>query len=330
MSAPQELATTRELKKLGAAASEPFSGIFRLARKTARTARNGNPFLSVEFADKFGSFSATCFNDSPAYAALDEAPEGSVVRLDGVPETYNDRFSPRLKKIEWIDEAEADAQGALEQLLETPPEDPDDLWAALEDALGAIRHEALRTTARKVFEELGDAFRLAPAAVSMHHAYRHGLLEHTVHMARACRALLPLYSEVDPDLALAGILLHDVGKIEEYESGPAARPSRRGILQGHVVIGYRVVRKAALQARLNADLTERLEHVVLSHQGQKEWGAAALAATPEAVFVSMIDNLDAKMGMVQRVLRNAAEGETFSERLNGLGAPVLLAAPDKT
>jgi len=157
----------------------------------------------------------------------------------------------------------------------------------------------------------------------MHHAYRHGLLEHTVHMARAGRALLPLYAEVEPDLALAGILLHDTGKAIEYEGTLATKRSRRGILQGHVVLGYQLARKHGIKARLDADRLERLEHIILSHQGEPEWGAAVYAATPEAVFVSMIDNLDAKMGMVQRALRQAADGEEFSERLPGLSAQLL-------
>ncbi len=106
------------------------------------------------------------------------------------------------------------------------------------------------------------------------------------------------------------------------KTGSTAKRSRRGILQGHVVLGYQLVRKAGLKARLDPDRLERLEHIILSHQGELEWGAAALAATPEAVFVSMIDNLDAKMGMVQRALRQA-EGEEFSERLPGLNTPLL-------
>jgi 3'-5' exoribonuclease len=143
-------------------------------------------------------------------------------------------------------------------------------------------------------------------------------------MGRAAQVLLPLYPEVDPDLAMAGILLHDTGKTIEYEGNLAARRGRRGILQGHVVLGYQLVRKAALRAKLDPERTERLEHIILSHQGKLEWGAAALAATPEAVFVSMVDNLDAKMGMVQRALRNAPAGEEFTEKLLGLEAPLLL------
>jgi 3'-5' exoribonuclease len=180
-----------------------------------------------------------------------------------------------------------------------------------------------------VFDEIGEQFRIAPAAVAMHHAYRHGLLEHTCHMARAARALLPLYPEVDADLALAGVLVHDTGKVIEYQGDLVTSRSRKGILQGHVVLGYQLVRKAGLKAKLNGDLLERLEHIVLSHQGELEWGAAVIAATPEAVFVAKIDDLDAKMGMVQKLLRQAGEADEFSERHLGLNAQLLLRKPQK-
>lgn len=321
--------TVQELKALDRELAVPFRGIFILRRKTTKTARNGNPFLSLELGDSSGSFTANCFGDSPLFAALDPADEGSIVRMAGTTEYYNDRFSPRLTAGEVISTDDAAEEGALDQLIEVPPESEATLWQDLEDAIAAIAHAQLRETVKRVIDETEASLRTTPAAISMHHAYRHGLLEHTVHMLRAARALLPLYPEVDADLALAGIALHDIGKIEEYEGEFAAKTSRIGTLQGHVVIGFRVARKAALQCGLNADLTERLEHIILSHQGEKEWGAAAMAATPEAVFVSMVDNLDAKMGMVQRVLRNTPKGEAFSEFLPGLQTRVLLTPPEK-
>ena len=322
--------TVQELKAIAPDLSAPFRGIYILKRKETRTTKNGDPFLSLELGDATGSFNANAFSGSAVMEALSEADEGSIVRVSGKTEYYNDRFSPKLQAAEPIDAAEAEAEGVLSQLVETPPESEEELWAHLTDGIAAIGHDKLRETVQRVIDETETAFRTAPAAVSMHHAYRHGLLEHTVHMLRACRALLPLYPQVDADLAIAGIILHDIGKLEEYEGEFAAKVSRIGTLQGHVVLGFRIARRAAIQSQLNADLTERLEHIILSHQGEKEWGAAAMAATPEAVFVSMIDNLDAKMGMVQRVLRNATEGEEFSERLMGLQTRVLLTPPDKS
>ena len=115
----------------------------------------------------------------------------------------------------------------------------------------------------------------------------------------------------------------DTGKAIEYEGTLATKRSRRGLLQGHVVLGYQLARKAGIKAKLDSERLERLEHIILSHQGEPEWGAAVYAATPEAVFVSMVDNLDAKMGMVQRALRQADENDEFSERLAGLSSPLL-------
>jgi len=322
--------TIQELKQIDPALAAPFRGIYILKRKNTRMARNGNPFLSLELGDSGGSFTANCFNDSAVFKACDGAPEGSIVRISGTTEYYQERFSPRLQAAEIIEPEEAETDGVLSQLVEIPPESEAELWADIQEAVAAISHTQLKETVQKVLDDTEPQFKTWTAAISMHHAYRHGLLEHTTHMVRACRALLPLYPQVDPDLAIAGIILHDIGKLEEYEGNFAAKVSRIGVLQGHVVLGFRTARKAAIQSKLNSDLTERLEHIILSHQGEKEWGAAAMAATPEAVFVSMVDNLDAKMGMVQRVLRNTPEGEEFSDYLPGLQTRVLLTPPDKS
>ena len=249
-----------------------------------------------------------------------------MLRIEGRIDYYQGRLSPKLLKVVSLSEEELAVPGLIDNLVEVAPEPAAGLWADFEEFIESIKHDELRMTVRSVFEDIGAVFRWSPAAVSMHHAYRHGLLEHTVHMARACKALLPLYPEVDADLAMAGILLHDTGKTIEYEGTLATKRSRKGILQGHVVLGYQLARKAGIKSRLDAGRLERLEHIILSHQGEPEWGAAVYAATPEAVFVSMIDNLDAKMGMVQRSLRQANEHDEFSERLPGLNT-VLLTKP---
>lgn len=318
----------RELKAFDPAANgRPFTSLLVVKKLQARTAANGNTFLSAEFGDRGGSFGCTIFGDSPAFEVLKNAGEGAVVRFEGKVDFYQGRFSPKPVRVTVVPEEELAAQpGAIENLVETAPEEAGALWTEFNTFIELISQANLRQTVRGVFDEIGEAFRWAPAAVAMHHAYRHGLLEHTVRMARACQALLPLYPEVDADLALAGILLHDTGKTIEYEGTLATKRSRRGILQGHVVLGYQLARKHGIMARLDADRLERLEHIILSHQGEPEWGAAVYAATPEAVFVSMVDNLDAKMGMVQRALRQAPERGEFSERLPGLNT-VLLTRP---
>ena len=325
---PLPLSTVRELKTHDTAANgRPFASLLVVKKLAAKTASNGNPFFSVELGDRTGSFGCTVFGDSPVFETLKAAGDGAVVRIEGKIDFYQGRLSPRLIKATVLPEAELGAPGLLENLVETAPEDAEALWTEFNGFIEALGHAELRATVRAVFDEIGETFKWSPAAVAMHHAYRHGLLEHTIHMARACRVLLPLYPEVHADLAMAGVLLHDTGKAIEYEGTLATKRSRRGILQGHVVLGYQLARKAGMKAKLAPALLERLEHIILSHQGEPEWGAAVYAATPEAVFVSMIDNLDAKMGMVQRALRQAAEGDEFSERLPGLNSPLLTHPP---
>jgi 3'-5' exoribonuclease len=316
--------TVRDLKGNESLSGRAFASILVLRKSVTKTASNGNPYLSIELGDKTGSFGCTVFSDGPAYEPVRGAEEGSAFKVEGKIDSYQGRLSPKLTKASLLTPAELESPDVIANLVELPPEDPDLLWKELNQFADGITHPELRATVRNVMDDVGDSFRTSPAAISVHHAYRHGLLEHTVHMARACRALLPLYKEVDPELAMAGILLHDTGKTIEYEGTMATKRGRRGILQGHVVLGYQLVRKAALKAKLDNDRTERLEHIILSHQGQIEWGAAAMAATPEAVFVSMIDNLDAKMGAVQRTLRNAPDGTEFSERLIALDTQLLL------
>jgi 3'-5' exoribonuclease len=324
-----QYATVAELKALPADEPRPFAAVLLFLRAVTRKARSGNDFLVVELGDVTGSFSTTCFHDSASFALFSELKEGSVVRLEGTTDRYQGKFSPRLSAVGILGPDEIEKGNWLAKLVEAAPEDATKLWEEFQGFIASIPHEALRATTKQVFDNIGERFRTAPAATAMHHAYRHGLLEHTVHVARVAKALLPLYPEVDPSLALAGVLLHDVGKAIEYEGELAPSKSRIGILQGHVVLGYRLVRQGAMKAKpaLEPALLERLEHIILSHQGELEWGAATLACTPEAVFVAMADNFDAKMGMVQEALRNTPATQDFSDFLPGLRVSLLTVPP---
>jgi 3'-5' exoribonuclease len=326
---PLRFESVAELKASPADEPRPFSSVALFLRGTSRRARNGSEFLVVELGDRTGSFSTTCFSDTGAHVFFTTQAPGTVVRIEGVTERFQGKFSPKLTSVAALTAEEIAEGGWLSRLVASSVEDPATLAAELLACIDSIPHEGLRATTRQVIDDLGDRFLTAPAAVAMHHAYRHGLLEHTVHVTRVARALLPLYPEVDPSLALAGVILHDVGKTLEYEDSLAPAKTRTGILQGHVVLGYRLVRQAAMKIKpkLDTPLLERLEHIILSHQGELEWGAATLAATPEAVFVSLADNFDAKMGMAQQALRSTPPTQEFSDFLPGLKASLLVTPP---
>jgi 3'-5' exoribonuclease len=315
--------TIQELKETDKNQATPFDSIFVLQKKTERTAKNGSPFLSISLSDKTGGFSIVCFDNSPSYTLFGSLKEGEVVRVAGKIAYYQNQFSPHVDKAESL-ATETLTDEMIEQLVEVSPENPQKLWEELQSDIQALEPPELQQTVKLALEELGEGFKNAPGAILMHHAYRSGLLEHTVHILRGAKVLLPLYPEVDRNLALAGIILHDIGKAIEYEGELAYKKSKQGRLYGHVVLGYRLTRQAGLQARLDPSYLERLEHIILSHQGELEWGAAVLPGTPEAVFVSMIDNLDAKMGMVQNALRKTTPDTTFSDYLPGLKNAILM------
>ena len=272
--------TVSAIKALDRTGGDTFTSVLLIRRIAERPTKTGNPFLSVEVGDKTGTFNVNCFSDNPAFEFFRGLKEGVVVRLEAKVDYYQNRFSPRLLRAEEVSADQLAGSPLMANLVETAPEDADALWIEFNSHIAAVTHAELRATVQAVFDEIGEQFRNAPAALAMHHAYRHGLLEHTVHMARVCRALAPLYPEVHADLALAGILVHDIGKVTEYQGTLSTSRSRKGILQGHVVLGYQLVRKAGLKAKLNPDLLERLEHIVLSHQGELEWGAASSPPPP--------------------------------------------------
>ena len=321
--------TVRDIKALDRTGGDTFTSVLLIKRLTERPTKTGNPFLSAELGDKTGTFTCNCFSDNPAFEFFKSLKEGAIVRIEAKVDYYQNRLSPRLLRAEEVNPEQLADSALMANLVETAPEDADKLWAEFQEHIASIIHADLRATVQAVVDEIGEIFQTAPAALSMHHAYRHGLLEHTCHMARVCKALCPLYPEVDADLAMAGVLLHDTGKVVEYQGALSTARSRKGILQGHVVLGYQLARKAGIKTKLSPDLLERLEHIILSHQGELEWGAAAIAATPEAVFVAKIDDLDAKMGMVQRLLRQAGENDEFSDKHLGLNSQLLLTKPQK-
>lgn len=317
--------TISEIKALPRDDKHSFETVVILRKASIKKAKNDSEFLMAELGDKSGIFHYICFANSKLFGFFLNAKEGIALRVQGQTDYYQNRFSPAISNVEPIHDTELGRY--LSQLIESAPISAKELWQELQEAIAAVGNPLLQETVRSAISELKEDFQTVAGAISMHHAYRSGLMEHTVRMCRICRAIAPLYPEVNADLALAGIIVHDLGKVLEYTNGMATAKSRLGHLQGHVVLGYRQVRRAGIKAGLDTDTLERLEHIVLSHQGELEWGAAVKAATPEAVFVSMIDNLDAKMGMVQYALRTTPDGQEFSEFVPGLGAPLLVRDP---
>lgn len=314
-----------EIKALSEGEKLQFNAIAVLKSLQKRQAKNGAEFITADFADSTGTINAMCFADSMAFMVLSAAKTGEAYSISGVADFYNGRLSPKLDLASKLSKEEFEKN--LENLVETSPFNAEAMKAEILEITESIPNIHLRETVKYALSEVGEQFFKSTAAIKMHHAYMHGLLEHSLKLAKLAVKLLPIYPFVNPSLALAGAILHDIGKVTEYSQGLAADKTRLGILQGHVVLGFRIVRKAGIKCHLPESLQERLEHIILSHQGELEWGAAAIAATPEAVFVSMLDYLDARMGAVYGAIKAGSNAE-FSEMVPAIKTRILLTPPE--
>jgi 3'-5' exoribonuclease len=206
------------------------------------------------------------------------------------------------------------------------PEDIDDLWMRLERALDSVEREPLRLLSAVALEHHGAALREHPAAKTMHHAYRGGLLEHTVSMMELAGKICDHYAYLDRDLVLLGALFHDLGKIEELGAMPANDYTLEGRLVGHVVMGRDYLRDACDAVEgFPPDLKLHLEHLILSHQGKKEYSSPVEPMTAEALALHFVDDLDSKLNQLTEAKRH---GEGALQFLRGLGRYVYLEEMD--
>ncbi|MDR2738071.1 MAG: HD domain-containing protein [Puniceicoccales bacterium] len=316
------------LDVLSSESGEKFCLVVELRSVDVKTAKNNTEYLAVTVGDRGAACSCKLFGNSPAYNFFRAADPGTIMLLEGISESYNGTFSPRITFARALSDDEIARGDYVRKVAVCAEEGVGALKADLKNIIDMIGNEKLRATVACVIVDAGDDFYERAAGISMHHAYKNGLLEHTIHVARVGMKILPLYPFVDRDLALAGLLLHDIGKVMEYAGDSPIQRTRIGVLQGHLVLGYRLVRKAALQSKLDGEILERLEHILLSHHSDPEFGAVVRPATPEAVFVALIDNFDAKMGMVEQLLRSTPIKSIFSDFHKGLEGKLLVSPVD--
>jgi 3'-5' exoribonuclease len=307
-----------------------FHAICALGEIASKSAKNGSTYFEILIADATDDIKIRVFADSPVKAVLASLKPGMSVRVGGVVGDFNGRPDLKVDTLAALTDTERSDPALMGRLTPVSQHDPVKMRLELLAIVGRIPHAQLRAVVESILEEQGERFYEAVAAMGMHHAFRHGLLEHTLRMAKCAEALIPLYPKVDHSLAVAGTVLHDVGKVQEYtrlEPGMAkATFTRAGNLHGHLVLGTFLVREHAIKVGLEISLRERLEHILLSHHTLREYGACQTPSTPEAVFVARIDDLDAKLSAIEEELRKAIPGQEFVQ-LRAIDGQLLLTPP---
>ncbi len=294
-------------------------------RKERRQDKKGRDYLDLDLVDANGSIQAKAWPDSPALdAAFDEK---EFVFYKGVVRMFKDHLQVNMDHCRRINDDDRRDGFSEGDYVPTTPEDIDDLrrrFAAVYP--GAIDREALKQLVTVTLERYGDKLHEHPAAKSIHHAYRGGLLEHVVSMAELALKVCEQYAEIDRDLVLTGVLFHDIGKLRELGPMPVNDYTLEGQLVGHVVSGHRILLECCAAATgFPADLTLHLEHLVLSHQGRREYGSPKEPSTPEAFVLSFIDDLDSKLNQLRTVRRQWGGGLQY---VRPLGRTVYLDGPE--
>jgi 3'-5' exoribonuclease len=294
---------------------------FVVASKQVKAKKNGEPYLALILADRTGQIEAKMWDNVDEFILGFE--QDDFLKIKGLINKYKNRFQLTIHKLRRMAEAEID----FTDYLPKTTKDIGELWRTLTEFVASFQNPHLKSLVELFMADadIAERYRNAPAAKTLHHAYIGGLLDHVVSLFRSCDLMCRNYPQVNRDLLLTGAFLHDIGKIQELTYNRAFSYTTRGQLLGHMVIELEM-----LQAKLEqlpgfpAELKTLLEHMIISHHGQYEFGSPKLPMFPEALLLHYLDDLDSKMEAMRAHFEREAELEGPWTSYNAsLGRPVL-------
>ena len=280
---------------------------FVVTTKQVKPKKSGEPYLSLTLADRCGQIEAKMWDNVDD--AIDSFEQEDFLKIKGLLNKYKNRFQLTIHKLRKLGDSEVD----FADYLPKTTKNIDDLWGTLEEFVSSIRDPYLKTLVRSFMSDtvIADAYRSAPAAKTLHHAYIGGLLDHVVSLFRSCDLLCRNYPQVNRDLLLAGAFLHDIGKIHELSYKRSFSYTSRGQLLGHMIIELEMLQaKIALIPGFPDQLKTLLEHLIISHHGEYEFGSPKLPMFPEALMLHYLDDLDSKMESMRAHFEREAENDS--------------------
>lgn len=287
---------------------ERFSGVFLVKDVTKGTKVDGQPYLSVTLQDNSGTIDAKKWIVTSNDIKL--LVPGTAVRVDGEVRIYKEKLQASIDAVYEVDLNTID----LTDLLIQSPIPVETLISKFKYFLSSIKNDDCKNILNYIFKKYYQDFINYPAAVRNHHEFYHGLLYHTVSMCEVAEGISKHYADVDYDILISGCLLHDVGKVIEFSGVIGTKYTNEGNLLGHLTIGMSLIDEAKKALDIKSEVPLLLEHMVLSHHGKVEYGAAVVPITREALLLSMIDDMDAKMMILDKAYANVEEGG-YTERI---------------
>ena len=280
--------------------NQPATATFLVVAKEVRQKKTGEHYLSLTLGDRTGHIDAKMWDGVGEVVETFERDDS--VRVKGVVQVYQNKPQFTIHKMNRVDEREID----FADFFPSSKRDPQEMFAELQGIVAAFENPHLKALVDGLFADPGIAlrYRTAPAAKMIHHAYLGGLIEHVLSLAALARTVAAHYRQIDLDLLLTGVILHDIGKIFELDYERGFSYSDDGQLLGHITIGLRMIgdRIRAIPG-FPPKLGALVEHMVLSHHGELAFGSPKAPMFPEALLLHHLDSLDSKM----ECMRAAAE-----------------------
>ncbi len=299
------------------AASDLVRGVYLLDAAAVKTARNGKPYLDLTLADRTGKIQGKAWNYT---GNLNSEHIGTPVYVEGAVSEFQGSLQFTCDQIRIAEGSDGIDKA---RLVPVAPIDPDGAWDDLMLIVNCMKDFDYKKVVMQVLSKHHEAFRNAPAAKGVHHAFLHGLLMHTRDMAEMAVDAASRYSDlVNPDLLVAGTILHDIGKLQEYDLtdlGLASGFTAAGNLAGHLVLGAMEVRDVCREMGVPEEKSLLLQHMLLAHHGRPEYGAAVEPACPEAEILSMLDMMDARMEVYRNAYKTMEPGTNSAQRIFALG-----------
>ncbi len=289
-----------------------FDGYFLVLARQQRTTQTNKAYLNIVFCDKTGQLEGRVWDVNDHRVAKD-FERGDVVKVRGCVSRYNDKVQLKVEQLRTAQPGEVEKA----DLMPATTYDVQELWDALIGFIDSFTDPHLKLLVSNIFHEsrIAAAFREAPAAKQLHHAWLGGLLEHVISLLKLADRVAPHYPILHRDLLLTGVMLHDIGKIQELAWDIGFEYTIEGVLLGHIQMGASLAEKTMDAI---ADFPPRLKtlvlHMILSHHGKLEFGSPKLPMIPEALVLNFIDDLDAKMQAIQGEFDKCArEGKSPQE-----------------
>lgn len=279
---------------------------------TKGIASNGKPFLTLMLQDQSGDIEAKLW-DAKQSDEVTYAPQ-TIVKVVGDVHHYRGRTQLKLRNIRPVSENE---NVNIDDFLETAPIPKNEMLDTITQYIFEMKNPNIQRITRYLVKKHEVEFMDYPAATKNHHEFVSGLAYHVVSMLNLAKAIADLYPSLDRDLLYAGVILHDLGKVKELSGPVATSYTVEGNLLGHISIMVTELSKAAEELQIDSEEVLILQHLILSHHGKAEWGSPKPPMVKEAEILHYIDNLDAKMNMMDRALERVKPGE-YTERVFAL------------